>query len=111
MRKACLALDYTASFIQHELTQLVAHIDADRRAPVSLVVVFATLSPGWPPLQWSGFLREVPGHVHRGNVVIALHQQPRFQQGGALGMQEIVIPTVFHQFGDDNYDAAGGLFF
>ena len=55
------------------------------------------------------FRLEVPGHIQDRNAVVSLHQNPRFQQSCALGMEEVIVPALLDQFGDDHNDTPAGI--
>ena len=57
-----------------------------------------------------GMVAEIVGGVEGEDALIAFYQQEPFEQAAALIVEEIFVPLAFGEFGDDDDDAALGLF-
>ena len=57
-----------------------------------------------------GMVAEIIGGVERVDALVAFYEQQPFKQAAALVMKEIFVPLSFGEFGNDDNDAAIGLF-
>jgi len=45
---------------------------------------------------WRPALLQIPGHVNHHDPPVALYQEQRFEQRGALVVEQVMIPAAFH---------------
>jgi len=57
-----------------------------------------------------GLVRDVVGRADRENTFVATDEESPLEEPGTLIVQEIFVPAVFDQFGDDHDDAPVGMF-
>ena len=57
----------------------------------------------------SVFAPDMPGGAHCEDAFVAAGEQHPFQKPSALIVEEVLIPFVFHQLGDDHDDSASGI--
>src|SRR5580698_8344171 len=55
-------------------------------------------------------MTEIVGRVERVDALVAFDEQEPFEQAAALVVQKILVPPSFGEFGNDDDDAAIGVF-
>ena len=74
------------------------------------LLVFGSQAQFSPPPQMElRSFAHVPRRAHREDALVALHHQQPFQHPATLIVQEILEPSVFHEFGYDHDDVAIGM--
>jgi hypothetical protein len=59
----------------------------------------------------SGLLPDIPRGAHGNDAFIAAGEKHQFQKAAALIVEEVFVPSVLHQFRDDDHNASPRILF